>query len=285
MLIICTFCKTTNESSEKFHNLKNDSMLYSRVPIIKFIQNVILDFYTSNFNVCLHCYELLQEADRLKTEYEMVCHKLVKIWTDGLCPKSSPEDDVLKIFEDDYGIQLNYRDAKVEIIEDEKCTNDENNTECCPTELDNIPDNQREATENVDLSDTIEIESEESLIVMSKQDQIKKSAEDRLTNSKHTQNEKKLSQSLLKIHNCNLCDKTFKTRSELKCHMLSHSHIRPFICEICGQTYKNKRALNIHVGMHNGINPFTCVVCNKSFTQKGALQRHLPIHTGIYTFS
>ncbi|XP_063224196.1 zinc finger protein 846-like [Bacillus rossius redtenbacheri] len=81
-------------------------------------------------------------------------------------------------------------------------------------------------------------------------------------------------------HKCEVCGKMWRTTSEYKSHVATHSDERPYICEICGQAYKHKAALDVHVGMHNGINPFSCPYCNKAFTQKGALQRHLPIHTG-----
>ncbi|XP_014602221.1 PREDICTED: zinc finger protein 561-like [Polistes canadensis] len=81
-------------------------------------------------------------------------------------------------------------------------------------------------------------------------------------------------------HTCSKCNKKWKTSTELKIHMKSHSNIRPYMCEICGQAYKYKQALNIHIDMHNGISPFQCSYCNKCFTQKGALVRHLPMHTG-----
>ncbi|XP_011503942.1 PREDICTED: zinc finger protein 235-like [Ceratosolen solmsi marchali] len=89
----------------------------------------------------------------------------------------------------------------------------------------------------------------------------------------------KYSQKLLK-HSCPTCNKKWRTSTELKIHMKSHSNLRPYMCEKCGQAYKHKHALEIHVGMHNGVSPFRCSHCNKCFTQKGALHRHLPMHTG-----
>ncbi|CAL7937794.1 unnamed protein product [Xylocopa violacea] len=81
-------------------------------------------------------------------------------------------------------------------------------------------------------------------------------------------------------YSCSTCNKRWRTSTELKTHMKTHSTLRPYMCEKCGQAYKQKRALEIHVGMHNGINPFQCNFCSKCFTQKGALRRHLPMHTG-----
>ena len=81
-------------------------------------------------------------------------------------------------------------------------------------------------------------------------------------------------------HSCSICGKKWKTSTELKTHMKTHSTLRPYMCEKCGQAYKHKHALEVHVGMHNGINPFQCNFCSKCFTQKGALMRHLPMHTG-----
>lgn len=83
-----------------------------------------------------------------------------------------------------------------------------------------------------------------------------------------------------KIFQCSMCPKKWKTKSELKNHLHSHSQEKPFVCEICGHAYKHKAALDVHVDMHNGVCPFTCIYCEKQFTQKGALRRHLPIHTG-----
>ncbi|XP_003705952.3 uncharacterized protein LOC100877746 isoform X1 [Megachile rotundata] len=81
-------------------------------------------------------------------------------------------------------------------------------------------------------------------------------------------------------YSCSTCGKRWKTATELKTHIKTHSTLRPYMCEKCGQAYKHKHALEVHVGMHNGINPFQCNFCNKCFTQKGALMRHLPMHTG-----
>nr|XP_018895701.1 PREDICTED: zinc finger protein with KRAB and SCAN domains 7-like [Bemisia tabaci] len=86
------------------------------------------------------------------------------------------------------------------------------------------------------------------------------------------------------IHECDQCGKKWRTISELKSHIASHSSLRPYVCEICGQAYKMRKALDVHVGMHNGIHPYTCHICNKSFTQKVGLQKHLPIHTGYTRF-
>lgn len=89
---------------------------------------------------------------------------------------------------------------------------------------------------------------------------------------------------MVPIHECNQCGKKWRTVTELKSHIASHSDVRPFVCEICGQAYKMKKALDIHIGMHNGIHPFVCSYCNKSFTQKVGLEKHLPIHTGVTRF-
>lgn len=89
---------------------------------------------------------------------------------------------------------------------------------------------------------------------------------------------------MVPIHECSQCGKKWRTVTELKSHIASHSDVRPFVCEICGQAYKMKKALDIHIGMHNGIHPFVCSYCNKSFTQKVGLEKHLPIHTGVTRF-
>ncbi|XP_033320818.2 uncharacterized protein LOC117217366 [Megalopta genalis] len=79
---------------------------------------------------------------------------------------------------------------------------------------------------------------------------------------------------------CSICSKEWKTLTELKVHIKTHSSTKPYMCEKCGQAYKRKHALEIHIGMHNGINPFQCNFCSKCFSQKVSLVRHLPMHTG-----
>ena len=47
-----------------------------------------------------------------------------------------------------------------------------------------------------------------------------------------------------KHHICNVCDKSFKTPSSLKKHMLIHTGERKFSCTVCGKTFIQSSQMN-----------------------------------------
>ena len=46
---------------------------------------------------------------------------------------------------------------------------------------------------------------------------------------------------------CNFCDKIFPTRAQLTRHMKVHSNDRPYVCELCNKRYKHKQDLKFHM--------------------------------------
>lgn len=52
------------------------------------------------------------------------------------------------------------------------------------------------------------------------------------------------------------------------------------MCDICGKSYKTKSALSLHINVHTRKNAYECNICGRGFTQRGALVRHMPMHTG-----
>ena len=55
------------------------------------------------------------------------------------------------------------------------------------------------------------------------------------------------------------------------------------ICPKCGKTFKNKSNLKIHMLTHSGVKPFGCKVanCTQGFTTKQCLQFHYKKHHGF----
>ncbi|CAK8691539.1 unnamed protein product [Clavelina lepadiformis] len=82
-----------------------------------------------------------------------------------------------------------------------------------------------------------------------------------------------------KRFSCKFCDKSFKCKTHLKCHIRTHTGERPYQCQVCQKSFKRKSSLHIHMRIHTGDRPYQCEVCQKSFTQKICLQRHMVIHT------
>ncbi|KFO84040.1 Transcription factor E4F1, partial [Buceros rhinoceros silvestris] len=74
---------------------------------------------------------------------------------------------------------------------------------------------------------------------------------------------------------CELCQKTFKTASILKAHMITHSSRKDYECGLCGTSFRTKGSLIRHHRCHTDERPYKCKKCGKSFRESGALTRHL----------
>ncbi|GAB0098306.1 Zinc finger C2H2 superfamily [Sergentomyia squamirostris] len=93
--------------------------------------------------------------------------------------------------------------------------------------------------------------------------------------------------------NCDICDRTFKTRTYMKTHRKSHFSTNDIIrqpvppvpeCHICGQKTKNISMLNKHLKIHNEDRPYKCDICGKGFTRGESLKDHHRSHTGERPF-
>lgn len=74
---------------------------------------------------------------------------------------------------------------------------------------------------------------------------------------------------------CQTCDKTFKSCTILKAHMLTHSTKKDFQCKLCTDSFRTKGSLIRHIRRHTDERPYSCSKCGKSFRESGALSRHM----------
>ncbi|XP_069840103.1 transcription factor E4F1 isoform X2 [Dendropsophus ebraccatus] len=74
---------------------------------------------------------------------------------------------------------------------------------------------------------------------------------------------------------CQTCEKTFKSCTILKAHMLTHSTKKDFECKICSDSFRTKGSLIRHIRRHTDERPYSCSKCGKSFRESGALSRHM----------
>jgi len=91
-------------------------------------------------------------------------------------------------------------------------------------------------------------------------------------------------------YNCEICDKTFPSRSKYNCHMFKHQEATPFLCEICGKGFTHPVALRRH--MRNGHDkgecmegPLLCSVCGKQCKNQSGLTTHMKTHNQDLSFS
>ncbi|PIO28088.1 hypothetical protein AB205_0114040 [Aquarana catesbeiana] len=77
---------------------------------------------------------------------------------------------------------------------------------------------------------------------------------------------------------CLGCGKSFKTNSELRLHLRSHTRVT-FTCSECGKSYTEKKELLTHQKIHKAESSYSCSECGKRFAKKAALKRHQKIHT------
>lgn len=262
MMNICSLCGSDIDGPEIF--LEKTYTLYSKSLLLLFLQKCVKEeVLINNYLICNMCYSLVNELDRLKVRTQEIEHQLNAYLNKYVSKKQKNVClDELTIKNGSY----NVCNQKIYARELEPCLKTNN--------------------DNVNVLDDNLVKLEEITPILHQKISMPALTFSVKTEKKHNQEKTNGDKSNEeKPFNCTECSKTWKTATELKKHLLSHSEARPFICEICGQAYKRQQALAVHIGMHKGINPFTCIYCKKSFTQKGALVRHMPIHTGKPTIS
>ncbi|XP_020291298.1 uncharacterized protein LOC109858449 [Pseudomyrmex gracilis] len=82
-------------------------------------------------------------------------------------------------------------------------------------------------------------------------------------------------------HICQICEKGFFRKADLRTHLNIHLGTNFYICEVCGRKFSHVSNLIRHCRMHTGIKPYSCSICDKHFTQISSLARHKQMIHGI----
>ena len=81
-----------------------------------------------------------------------------------------------------------------------------------------------------------------------------------------------------RVHNknkpwqCQFCEKTFATTSDLKQHLSSHGMGKIHKCEDCGREFSNRDSAILHRKQHNNERTHFCQDCGKGFFKASCLQ-------------
>ncbi|XP_043654759.1 zinc finger protein 271 isoform X2 [Drosophila teissieri] len=92
------------------------------------------------------------------------------------------------------------------------------------------------------------------------------------------------------LYKCNLCDKTFPSKSKCRRHYTTHTGEKPFPCDICQKTFAQRASVKRHKRIHTGERPashplYKCNLCDKTFPSKSRCRRHYNSHTGEKPFT
>ncbi|KAG5667325.1 hypothetical protein PVAND_015309 [Polypedilum vanderplanki] len=75
---------------------------------------------------------------------------------------------------------------------------------------------------------------------------------------------------------CTICSASFKTRDNLKDHMMTHN--KNYVCHICNKRFSRRHQLNGHLALHNNPDAFSCQVCGHKYSTASYLKRHMKAH-------
>ncbi|CAL4061827.1 unnamed protein product [Meganyctiphanes norvegica] len=79
---------------------------------------------------------------------------------------------------------------------------------------------------------------------------------------------------------CDKCDKTYKYRSSLNSHKVTHNVEKLYKCDECDKAFHFSTPLIIHKRTHTDERPFKCESCSASFRARANLRFHQRLHTG-----
>lgn len=81
-------------------------------------------------------------------------------------------------------------------------------------------------------------------------------------------------------YDCNICDKSFTTKWNMKQHKWVHASrsSKPFKCTVCPKAFVREVEYTAHVNTHKSIKPYTCNHCGRQFARKYNWLRHTREH-------
>ncbi|GFS20461.1 zinc finger protein 26 [Elysia marginata] len=81
-------------------------------------------------------------------------------------------------------------------------------------------------------------------------------------------------------YSCPVCELGFKHHKNMLRHIrLVHKGERRFTCDVCGKSFGTRSVLKIHSRIHTGEKPYSCEICGHSFSDPSTLYKHRLLHS------
>ncbi|KAI8781224.1 CAunnamed protein product, partial [Biomphalaria glabrata] len=78
---------------------------------------------------------------------------------------------------------------------------------------------------------------------------------------------------------CWICGQSFRSRNCFNSHVFhKHNQIRKYKCKVCEKCFKTWTQLKVHVRSHTGERPFSCTECEHRSSTQGNMRLHLTTH-------
>ena len=88
----------------------------------------------------------------------------------------------------------------------------------------------------------------------------------------------------MRKHLCNICGKSYKTKTDLDRHYTKHTGQKQYTCPTCGKGFRFWGGLDDCQRRHLGDLRHTCTQCDKGFNSKFRLLLHMRTHSGARPF-
>lgn len=83
---------------------------------------------------------------------------------------------------------------------------------------------------------------------------------------------------------CELCNKVYTMKKNMKAHMKSHFVPRLYHCDMCSEVFFDAASLQHHMIDHTGKKVHECAACHKLYARKTTLMVHMRLHTNDTLF-
>ncbi|KAL7288588.1 hypothetical protein TKK_0017325 [Trichogramma kaykai] len=259
---ICRFCLVENDSLTFIHDREVGRSFQVPLPL-QIMSCVSVEVYSADGMpqmVCSNCRSNLDRCYRFKQQCKKADEALRAYPTSGVLPRPfAPITDNIETG--------NKRPASSTNDSSKKARLDNGERQVVQRQIEiKQSQSQQQQQQQQQQQDHQEIYEEDQEISEGEQEM----------NS--TQENLKLEPGEIRVHACNLCDRTFPLLQSLQVHKLTSHRDRNFKCTECDRMFFSKYDLNKHMATHAEDKPYSCQICNKSFTRANLLQRHEKMH-------